>query len=306
MPLRRLFDFSPQAKTWLRIALFMFLFGLVAAVGNAFGMGRLLPGFLFALGFFVLPFIALLLGAAAISEPYHLPRATLWAGATGVLAGGSLAASMALAAGSEAGNPTASAFWYTCCLPMLFPPLVVGMYFITRAWAEARQETAKVREAHALEAIQKHGVMTLAELAAELRLPAADAEALAQSLVENRTLFGGLLDATHGTVYSPEALQAKLEQLAEMAKSRPEISLADLAAGVQAPRELAQDWLRRLARDHKIAGYFRRDSEVFQRLAREEWEGTPVCPNCGADRPSPAEAEGGIAHCPQCNSEVFL
>jgi len=306
MPLRRLFDFSPQARMLLRVALFMFLFGLLAAVGNAFGMGRLLAGFLFALGFFVLPFIAVLLGAAAISEPYHLPRATLWAGATGVLAGGSLVASMALAAGSEAGSPLASVFWYSCCLPILFPPLIVGLYFIVRAWAEARQETAKAREARALEVIQTRGVIALAELAAELRLPAEDAEALVQTLVENRTLFGGLVDAAHGTVYSPEALQAKLEQLADLAKSRPEMSLADLAAGAHAPLELAQDWLRRLARDHKIAGYFRPDGEVFRRLAREQWEGTTVCPNCGAAWPSPNSADTGITLCPECKSEVFI
>jgi hypothetical protein len=284
----------------------MLLFGLLAALGNGFGVGRLLEGFLFALGFFVLPFIALLLGAAAISEPYHLPRVTLWAGATGTLAGGSLVASIALATGSEAGGRTASAFWYVCCLPMLLPALGVGLYFIVRAWPEARQETAKAREALALEAIQRHGVIRLTDLAGELRLPAEEGEALVQRLIESRTLFGGLLDAPRGTVYSPEALQAKLDHLADLAKSQSETSLADLAAGVQDPLELTQDWLRRLARGRKIAGYFRRGEEVFHRLPREQWEGTAVCPNCGAAWPSAGTTETGITHCSKCGSEVFL
>ena len=305
MNLKRLFDFSPQARFWSRIALFMFLLGLLAGVGNGFGMGNLLEGFLFALGFFVLPFVALLLGVAALSEPYHLPRAMLWAGATGVLAGGSLVASILLTIGSDAGQANSSKFWYGCCLPLLIPPLGVGLYFIVRAWAEGRQEMIKAREARALELIQNRGVMMVADLAAELRLPVEEAETLVQSLLDNRTLFGGLLDAPRGMVYSAAALQAKLEQLAGLTKAQPEIGLADLATRVQAPPELIQDWLRHLAQGHKIAGYLDRDGQVFHRLAREQWEGTSNCPVCGATWPGPGPADAGITQCPQCRSEVF-
>jgi hypothetical protein len=305
MNLKRLFDFSPQARLWCQIAVFMFLFGLLAALGNGFGMGKMLEGFLFALGFFVLPFIALLLGVAALSEPYHLPRATLWAGATGVLAGGSLVASIMLAMSSEAGAINASAFWFGCCLPMLVPVMGVGLYFIVRGWAEARQEMAKEREARALGFIQKHGVVTLANLAAELRLPAEEAEALVQSLVENKTLFEGLFDAPRGAVYSPEAWQAKLEQLTDLAKGEP-ISLDEMAARIQAPRELVRDELRHLAQDHKLAGWLDGENGVFHRLGREQWEEISVCPSCGAAWSSPNPAEAGTIQCPQCRSEVFI
>ncbi len=306
MNLKRLFDFSPQARLWFRIALFMSLLGLLAAVGNGFGMGSLVVGFFFALGFFVLPFVALLLAVAALSEPYHLPRATLWACATGVLAGGSLAVSLALTATSETGAADASRFWYNCCLPILVLALGVGLYFIVRAWAEARQESTKTREAQALELIQARGVIALSDLAAELRLPLTEAEALAQSLVDNRTLFGGLFDAAHSTIYGAAALQAKLERLADCTKAQPEASLADLASRVQAPLDLVEDWLRQLAQGHRIAGYFDPDGRVFHRLAREQWDGIAMCPVCGAAWSGPSPAETGTTRCPQCASEVFI
>jgi hypothetical protein len=305
MSLKRLFDFSPQARFWCQIALFMFLFGLLAALGNGFGMGKMVEGFLFALGFFVLPFIALLLGVAALSEPYHLPRATLWAGATGVLAGGSLVVSVLLALGSNAGKVNAAAFWFGCCLPVLVPVLGVGLYFIVPALKEAQQELAKTHEAQALALIQKQGMVTLDDLAAELHLPADETEALVLSLVETKTLFGGLFDAPRSRVYSPEMLQAKKEQLADLAKGQP-ISLADLAARVQAPLELVHDWLQQLAQDHKVAGYLPGDTGVFHRLVREEWAGASTCPNCGAAWAGPALGEAGVSQCLQCKAEMFI
>jgi hypothetical protein len=303
MSFRRLFDFSPQARLWCQIALFMFLFGLLAA-GNGFGVGKMLEGVLFALGFFVLPFVALLLGIAALSEPYHLPRATLWALATGVLAGGSLAASILLAIGSETGNVNASAFWFGCCLPMLIPPLGVGMYFIVRAWKEAQQEAIKAREARAQALIQTRGAISLSDLAAEMRLPAEEAEALVQSLVENRTLFGGLFDAPHGTVYSPEAFQAKQEQLADLTKAQPALSLSELAGRTGVPRELAHGWLRQLAQAHRIAGYLGSQDEVFHRVAREQRAELTACPSCGAAWSGLGAAQ--VTECPACKAEILL
>jgi hypothetical protein len=303
---RRLIDFSPQAKFWLRIALAMFLMGLLAAAGNGFGMHDMVGGFTFALGFFVLPFVAVVLGIAAFSEEYHLPRVTLWMGAAGLFASASLVASFALGLGSDKNGISASLFWYLCCFPILVVVLIIGCYFIVRAWSEAQQETAKAREGRALELIQSQGVVTLANLASEMQLPTEMCETIVQMLVQNTLLFGGFFDQPRQTVYSPPTVAAKQQQLADLIKARGEISLDDLAAELHLPRELARDWTRQLAQDHKFAGYINWDEGVFHRTAAAlpvaaANTATP-CPRCGAELAARAE----VVHCRQCGSDIFF
>ncbi len=280
----------------------MFLLGLFAAVGNGFGMHQLLAGFLFALGFFVLPFVALLLGIAAFSEPYHLPRATLWAGATGTLAGGSLMVYFTLTLTAQENAISATAFWLVCCFPLLVAALVVGMVFIAQAAAELRQEVEKAREGRALNLIEARGTLRVAELAAELKLAEAEAAALAQMLVDTRQLFGGLLDAPQGHVYSPSAVQAKQRQLANLVKARGEVRLDDLSAELPASPEVVRAWLSALARDYKLAGYLEEDPGQFHALPVEHLRAATACPHCGG--PVRLAAEGATL-CPACGVVIF-
>lgn len=291
---------APGPLALLSGALAVAALGFLAAAGYGLSAGAFLENFGFLYGLLCFPAVVALLAAAALRERQPLPRAALWFGtAAALVAGGffaGLGASASKTAGPEAGITAAAVF----CVPPAVLCGLIGVYFVARGLPAAQAALAQEREARALQLIEARGETTLAELAAELGLPAADCDALVDRLLRAGRLTG-FFDAPRGRVYTAAALRAKQQRLVAVVQARGQMSFDDLAAELRAPRDLLRTWVYEAVRRGEFTGYLNWEAGLLY-SAEAHKLGGDRCPQCGG---ALALAGQGVVQCAHCGSEIF-
>lgn len=145
------------------------------------------------------------------------------------------------------------------------------------------------------------GETTLTDLARTVGASEQDVLHTLDRLRQART-FTGLADPPSGHVYSPTTLLEKQRQLADVVTAHGQITLAELAAELRAPRDLLREWIYALVRRGGFTGYMNWDEGVIYSAEVHKLAAAGRCPRCGGEL---ALAGKGVIQCEHCGSEIF-
>ncbi len=277
--------------------------GVLAGLGYGLSQtGAFAENFGFVVGLVVAPLCVGMLMAAALWEKRSVPRAGLWLLAALAVIVGGLFGALGLSASEDVQLDTA-VFSYTClCLPLGGLVSLPGLYFAFRAAPEMRAALNEERETRALQMLTARGEVTLAELAAELRLPVSACDDLVEQLLRQER-FVGLFDAPRGRVYTHAALRAKQKQLVAVVQARGQVTFDDLAAELNAPRDLLRQWVYEVVKRGEFAGYLNWREGMLYSADAQKLRAGQRCPRCGGGL---SLAGQGVVQCAHCGAEIFL
>ena len=125
------------------------------------------------------------------------------------------------------------------------------------------------------------------------------------SLVILAPIFGiGFYLFRKGTVEQSQFDTVQQEKkILNMVLAQGQVSMSELVAELQQPREVVEDMIRSLVGKQLFSGAINWEKGIFYSVESQTLTEDRQCPNCGGQ----VEFAGkGLVACPYCGSEVFL
>lgn len=271
--------------------------------------GQRFGNFFIVVGWFVSPFVALLVQISAWLEKRAVPRASMGCLSALGVAAGAVMAGLAFSATSETstsvgGAIVTAAVSAICCGG---PIALLFLIVVVRAFPHARQEISDAaqveREEGAIELIHsRDGEASYSELSRALGVSEEEVDKLLRDLLKSKKIVG-VREARYQRFYTLSRYAEKQRMLQGMVKSRGQVSLDDLSYELDAPRGLVKEFIYALVRREKFTGYINWDEEMLYSAEADKLRAGESCPNCGGEM---GLAGKGVIHCENCGTEIFL
>ncbi|MFN8490531.1 MAG: hypothetical protein U0350_23280 [Caldilineaceae bacterium] len=129
--------------------------------------------------------------------------------------------------------------------------------------------------------------------------------AVVLALIVCAPIFGvGLYVFRRGTVEKAEFAQVTQEKkILNMVLTQGQVTINQLIADMQLPREAIEDMIRDLVGKQLFSGAINWDKGILYSVESQSLTEGRKCPNCGGEL---VFAGKGLIKCPYCGSEVFL
>jgi DNA-directed RNA polymerase subunit RPC12/RpoP len=88
-----------------------------------------------------------------------------------------------------------------------------------------------------------------------------------------------------------------------MVLTQGQVTIAELVAELEAPRESVEEMIRNLVGKQLFSGAINWEKGILYSVESQELTADRKCPNCGGEL---TFAGKGLIACPYCGSEVFL
>jgi DNA-directed RNA polymerase subunit RPC12/RpoP len=107
-----------------------------------------------------------------------------------------------------------------------------------------------------------------------------------------------------GTVEQTEFASVQQEKkILNMVLTQGQVTIAELVAELEAPRESVEEMIRNLVGKQLFSGAINWEKGILYSVESQELTADRKCPNCGGEL---TFAGKGLIACPYCGSEVFL
>jgi DNA-directed RNA polymerase subunit RPC12/RpoP/predicted transcriptional regulator len=107
-----------------------------------------------------------------------------------------------------------------------------------------------------------------------------------------------------GTVEQTEFANVQQEKkILNMVLTQGQVTIAELVAELEAPRESVEEMIRNLVGKQLFSGAINWEKGILYSVESQELTADRKCPNCGGEL---TFAGKGLIACPYCGSEVFL
>jgi DNA-directed RNA polymerase subunit RPC12/RpoP len=125
------------------------------------------------------------------------------------------------------------------------------------------------------------------------------------ALIVLAPLFGiGVYLFRQGTQESEQyAVVQQEKKLLNMVLTQGQVTIPQIVAELQAPRDVVEDMIRSLVGKQLFSGAINWEKGILYSVESQSLTGSRKCPNCGGDL---RFAGKGLIVCPYCGSEVFL
>lgn len=115
--------------------------------------------------------------------------------------------------------------------------------------------------------------------------------------------IGAYLFRKGGQEQQEYAQVAKEKQILNAVLTRGQVTIAELVAEMQAPREEIEQMIHDLVGKQLFSGAINWEKGILYSVESQKLTGDQKCPNCGGDLKF---AGKGLIVCPYCGSQVFL
>ncbi len=305
--LLRLFQPATHTTKFLGLALLLpammtaCLLVVILSAGPSKSGTSNLEALLLAIGFFILPLIALLLGIAALREPRYPPRAVLWLAATLlVFTGGSLV-SFLMFIDPQMEPLTAIVFMLIVILPAALLVSLPAIYSGAKTLPELRATLIAAAGERALAYIAARGMISLAELSMLVDVSQNEIDNLVDELLRSGQL-AGMLDTTSGQVFTAAYLAEQQRQLLEWVNLRGNIRIEELARLLKTTPPTVSDWIYQLVQRGQFNGYINWGKGLVYAASARKIGANSQCPECGG---ALAPAGGQKIICLHCGTEMW-
>jgi DNA-directed RNA polymerase subunit RPC12/RpoP len=125
------------------------------------------------------------------------------------------------------------------------------------------------------------------------------------ALIVLAPIFGiGVYLLRRGTVEQAQfAVVQQQKKLLNMVLTQGQVTIPQLVAELQAPRETVEEMIRDVVGKQLFSGAINWEKGILYSVESQQLTGDRKCPNCGGQL---AFAGKGLIVCPYCGSEVFL